>query len=66
MGTEKFKGHPCNAKVVEASNRMRAANLAEVGFGMKLKAADRDDGKGCQGEIELKCGVDAVLGHQPA
>ena len=45
---------------------MRAADLAEVGFGMELKEADRDDGKGCQGEVELECSVDAVLGHQPA
>ena len=31
---------------------------------MKLEEADRNDGKGCQGKVELESSVDAVLGDQ--
>ena len=41
----------------------RRADLLKVWLGMELKEADRDDGKGCQGKVELKSSVDAVFGY---
>ena len=40
------------------------ADLLKVWLGMKLEEADRNDGKGGQGKVQLEGSVDGVLGYQ--
>lgn len=42
----------------------RRADLLKVWLGMKLEKADRNDGKGGQGKVQLESSVYAVLGYQ--
>ena len=54
----------CSKQLVHLlASKAGRADLLKVWLGMKLKEADRNNGKGCQGKVELESSVDAVLGY---
>lgn len=54
----------CSKQVVHLlADKAGRADLLKVWLGMKLEKADRNDGKGSQGKVELESSVDAVLGY---